>query len=129
MSINDWFNVQSDSYEYDDLQRLSAKETVHHFQRQKRALSILITLISKMKAFAHWRQVNFWDIHTIIFWWTAKMSLLQRRRMAAPYIPSQFMLQICRPNPTTRFAQIQLESEVSGAGVRRYGKARAVAER
>ncbi|MBK8568050.1 MAG: T9SS type A sorting domain-containing protein [Saprospiraceae bacterium] len=111
-SANDWFNTQSDSYEYDDLQRLSAKETVRHFQGEEERSRF---------TYAYMEDENFsletsyfWDIQTNNFLLdTRKYYFYSGGVSAAPYIPQPVYALNMSPNPTTRFAQIQLESEVS----------------
>ncbi|MBK9017340.1 MAG: hypothetical protein IPM82_26630 [Saprospiraceae bacterium] len=90
-SINDWFNTLSNSYEYDDLQRLSAKETVHHLQGDEERFRLTMP-ISKTKALP-WKPVISGIYRRIIFWWTPKniTSTAAAYRLRPTFL-SQFML-------------------------------------
>jgi Secretion system C-terminal sorting domain len=107
-SINDWFNTQTDSYEYDDLQRLSAKETAHHFQGNEERYRFTYTYIEDENLALE--TSYFWDISTNDFLVDAKKYYFYSGGVSvAPEVPVTFHTLNISPNPTVRFARIQLE--------------------
>lgn len=112
INTNDWFVTQSDSYEYDNLQRLAAKETIHYFQGSEERYRYTYAYIEDENLALE--TSYFWDISTNEFLVdTRKYYFYSSGVSAAPYIPQPVYALNMSPNPTTRFAQIRLEGEVS----------------
>ncbi len=111
-STGDWFNTQTDTFEYDGLQRLGAKETTFHYQGEIERYRFTYAYIEdenlalETSYFFDFNQNEFLVGDRKYYYYGSGVS-------AAPYIPQPVYALNMSPNPTTRFAQIQLEGEVS----------------
>lgn len=111
-SISDWTKTQTDTYEYDDLQRLEAKVTVLYFEGLEERFRFTYDYVEDELLYLE--TSYFFDFNENVFLVDGKKYYYYSGGVsAAPNKPQPVNALVLSPNPTNGVAQIELEGEVS----------------
>ncbi len=111
-NISDWNKTQTDTYEYDNLQRLEAKVTVLYFEGLEERYRFTYDYVEDELLFLE--TSYFFDFNENEFVVDGKEYYYYSGGVsAAPHKPQPVSALTISPNPTNGNAQIELEGEVS----------------